>query len=86
MVIKIISIGNKLNKWESQAIDSYLKQLSKNLKVDFINLKGQQNPNLSTKEVIEKESKLINNKLSDKDYVIAWDIKGEQISSEGLVN
>ena len=84
MVIKIISIGNKLNKWESQAIDSYLKQLSKNVKVDFINLKGQQNPNLSTKEVIDKESKLINNKLSDKDYVIAWDIKGEQISSEGF--
>lgn len=82
MVIKIISIGNRLNKWESQAIDYYVKQLSKNIRVDFINLKSQQNPNYSTKEVIDKESKLINDKVSDKDYLIAWDRRGEQITSK----
>ena len=82
MIIKIISIGNKLNKRESEAIDFYLKQLPKNIKVDFVDLKSQQNPNYSIKEVVKKESQLINSKISDKDFVIAWDSNGEQISSE----
>ena len=84
MIIKIISIGNKLNKWESETIDFYLKQLPKNIKVDFVDLKSQQNPNYSIKEVIKKESQLINSKISDKDFVIAWDSNGEQISSEAF--
>ena len=84
MIIKIISIGNKLNKWESDTIDFYLKQLPKNIKVDFVDLKSQQNPNYSIKEVIKKESQLINSKISDKDFVIAWDSSGEQISSEAF--
>ena len=84
MIIKIISIGNKLNKWESETIDFYLKQLPKNIKVDFVDLKSQQNPNYSIKEVIKKESQLINSKISDKDFVIAWDSSGEQISSKAF--
>ena len=84
MIIKIISIGNKLNKWESDTIDFYLKQLPKNIKVDFVDLKSQQNPNYSIKEIIKKESQLINSKISDKDFVIAWDSSGEQISSEAF--
>ena len=84
MIIKIISIGNKLNKWESETIDFYLKQLPKNIKVDFLDLKSQQNPNYSIKEVVKKESQLINSKISDKDFVIAWDSSGEQISSKAF--
>ena len=84
MIIKIISIGNKLNKWESETIDFYLKQLPKNIKVDFVDLKSQQNPNYSIKEVIKKESQLINSKISDKDFVIAWDSSGEQVSSKAF--
>ena len=56
MIIRIISIGNKLNSWELDSINYYLKQLPKNLKIDFINLKSQQNPNYSESEVISKES------------------------------
>ena len=84
MIIKIISIGNKLNKRESEAIDFYLKQLPKNIKVDFVDLKSQQNPNYSIKEVVKKESQLINSKISDKDFVIAWVSSGEQISSKAF--
>ena len=54
MIIKIVSIGNKLNKWESDTINFYLKQLPKNIRVNFVDLKSQQNPNYSNKEVIEK--------------------------------
>ena len=84
MIIKIVSIGNKLNKWESETINFYLKQLPKNIKVNFVDLKSQQNPNYSNKEVIKKEARLINSKISDKDYVIACDSSGKQISSEAF--
>jgi 23S rRNA pseudoU1915 N3-methylase RlmH len=55
MIIKIISIGNKLNTWEQDSINFYLKQLPKNLKIEFVNLKSHQNPNYSESEVIKKE-------------------------------
>ena len=45
MKIKIINVGNKLNKWESDGIGYYQKQLPKNIKISFINLNGQPNPN-----------------------------------------
>ena len=37
MKIKIINVGNKLNKWESDGICYYQKQLPKNIKISFIN-------------------------------------------------
>ena len=64
MKIKIINVGNKLNKWESDGIGYYQKQLPKNIKISFINLKGQQNPNLSKKEILQKEGKQVLSKLS----------------------
>ena len=82
MIIRIISIGNKLNSWELDSINYYLKQLPKNLKIDFINLKSQQNPNYSESEVISKESKLIMSKISMDDFVVAFDINGDQMSSK----
>ena len=82
MIIKIISIGNKLNTWEQDSINFYLKQLPKNLKIKFINLKSHQNPNYSESEVIKKESQLIMSKLSKDDFIIAFDMNGDQICSK----
>ena len=70
MIIKIISIGNKLNTWEQDSINFYLKQLPKNLKIEFVNLKSHQNPNYSESEVIKKESQLIMSKLSKDDFIL----------------
>ena len=40
MIIKIISIGNKLNTWEQDSINFHLKQLPKNINtkedLDFV--------------------------------------------------
>ena len=86
MTIKIISIGNKLNSWESESIDYYKKQLPKNLSLDFINLKSLQNPKLSKEEVIKKESELLLSKITKSDFIVSWDIKGDEISSEEFSN
>ena len=86
MTIKIISIGNKLNSWESESIDYYKKQLPKNLSLDFINLKSLQNPKLSKEEVIKKESELLLSRINKSDFIVSWDIEGDEISSEGFSN
>ena len=86
MTIKIISIGNKLNSWESESIYYYKKQLPKNLSIDFINLKSLQNPKLSKEEVIKKESELLLTRITKADFIVSWDINGDEISSEGFSN
>ena len=86
MIIKIFTIGNKLNQWESEGIEFYTKQLPKNLEVEFINLKSQQNKSYSTNEVIEKESNTIMSKIPKHEYIVAWDSNGEKITSESFAN
>ena len=86
MLIKIISIGNKLNLWQSQGIEFYTKQLPKNLAIEFIDLKSQQNPNYSIEEIIQKESSLILSKISKNDYVVSWDSSGESVTSKNFSN
>ena len=81
MLIKIISIGNKLNSWESESIQHYKKQMPKNFKIDFINLKSQQNPKYSKKEVIKKESELLISKILENEFVVACDSMGELADS-----
>ena len=84
MNLTIISVGNKPNKWESEGINYYLKQLKNNARIDFINIKGQQNPKRSTEEVLKLEADLIANKIPSDSYVILCDMKGEMMSSRGL--
>ncbi len=86
MRIKIISIGKKIRSWEKESIEYYLKQLPKNFSIDLINIGGLQHPKISKKEIIEKESKLLMEKISKEDYVVAWDSFGEKINSETLAS
>ncbi len=82
MNIKIISIGNKPNKWELEGEKHYIKQLPKNINVNYLHIKGQQHPNMSKKEILQKESDLILSKISEKDYIVSWDVRGKSFDSE----
>ena len=86
MLIRVISVGNKPNQWESKGIEFYIKQLPKNLSIDFINLKSQQNPNFNLNEVLDRESSLILSKISKNDFVISWDLDGDYIDSKDFSN
>ena len=86
MLIRVISVGNKPNQWESRGIEFYIKQLPKNLSIVFINLKSQQNPNLTLNEVLDRESSLILSKISKNDFVISWDLDGNNIGSKDFSN
>ena len=82
MNIKIITIGNKPNKWELEGEKHYIKQLPKNINVNYLHIKGQQHPNMSKKEILQKESDLILSKISERDYIVSWDVRGKSFDSE----
>ena len=84
MNIKIISVGNKPNRWELEGEEYYIKQLPKNINVNYLHIKGQQHPNMSKKEILQKESDHVLSKISEKDYIISWDKRGQNINSENL--
>ena len=84
MNLTVISVGNKPNKWELEGINHYLKQLKNNMQIDFVNIKGQQNPKRSTEEVLKLEADLISDKIPSDSYLILCDMKGEKMSSRGL--
>ena len=81
MNLSIISVGNKPNKWELEGISHYLKQLNNQVKIDFINIKGQQNPKRSIEEVIKLEAHLILKKIPSDSFLIICDMAGDKVSS-----
>ena len=80
MNLSIISVGNKPNKWELEGINHYLKQLKNNVQIDFIHIKGQQNPKRSKAEVLKLEADLISQKIPSNSLFLC-DIAGENYSS-----
>ena len=86
MNIKVISIGNKSNSWELDGIEFYKKQLPRNLRVEFINIKSQQDSKSTRQEIIEAESNKIISKIKKNPYIVAWDKCGDQKSSRDFSN
>ena len=70
MNVFIISVGNKLNQWEHDGIDYYTKQISNQLVINFIDIKGQQHPKRSLNEVLKLESEQILKKIPKDSYIV----------------
>jgi 23S rRNA (pseudouridine1915-N3)-methyltransferase len=82
MNIRIIQLGKDKDAWLSEAIKEYTKRLSPFCKLEIMQL-----PDVSIKtagsaeKVIAKESKLIEARLDNDDYVILLNEKGEEKTS-----
>ncbi len=90
MNIKIIAIGGIKEKYLSDAIAEYQKRLRQFAKTEIFSLQHEKAPqNLSDAlmtKIKQTEGKRILDKISDSDFVIALDIKGKSLSSEGLAS
>ena len=80
-MIRIICVGKIKESFFREAIDEYKKRLSKYTKLEIIELDDL---SMDKTTEIEKESKNIISKLSNKDYNILMDIKGNNLSSIDL--
>lgn len=78
-MIKIICVGKIKEKFYRDAIEEYLKRLSKYEKVEIIECKDYSD--LSINEILLKEKNEIEKYINSKDYVITMEIEGKNISS-----
>lgn len=81
-MIKIICIGKIKERYMVDAINDYLKRLSKYTKMEIIELPNYNSDNID--EVLTHEKDLMLKYIKDKDYVITLEIEGKQLTSVEL--
>ncbi|MCC5909415.1 MAG: 23S rRNA (pseudouridine(1915)-N(3))-methyltransferase RlmH [Clostridiaceae bacterium] len=90
MNITIISVGKLKEKYLKQGIDEYTKRLSRYCKLNTIEVPDEKAPeNLSATEmeiIKGKEGENILKHIKEGTHVIALDLKGKMLSSEGLAD
>ena len=81
MKLEVISISNKLTKWEDETLKFYLKQISSFANITIQNIKPAQGRNLSIREIQTNEEKNISKRIKPDSLVISFDRKGRQLDS-----
>ncbi len=78
-MIKIITVGSIKEKYLKDAIEEYIKRISKytNIKIIEVKDEGLVEPN---KSLILEEEKILKH-INDKDYIITLEIEGKELSS-----
>ncbi len=83
-MIKIICIGKIKEKYMLDAINDYLKRLSKYTKIEIIELPNYNSDNIL--DILIHEKELILKNIKEKDYIITLEIEGKQIDSVSFAN
>lgn len=79
-MIKILCVGKIKEKFFKEAIDEYLKRISKYSKIQIIEVNDV---DLNNKDLnLEKERDNLLKYVSEKDYIVTLEIEGKQMSSE----
>ena len=80
-MIKIITVGKIKEKYYTDAVNEYLKRLSKYTKIDLIEVKDE---DFDIPKTLLKEKESILKYIDDKDYIITLEIEGEELDSVSL--
>lgn len=90
MRIQIICIGKLKEKYWSDAVNEYMKRLSKYCDIEILELKESKLPDKASAAqeamVIEEEGKTILKHIKDNSYVITLEILGKNLTSEELAS
>ena len=82
-MIKIITVGKLKEKYFSDAVNEYLKRLSKYTKINLIEVPDE---DYDVKKTLLKEKENILKYISDKEYIITLEIEGKELTSIELSN
>ena len=77
-MIKIVCVGKIKENYLKDAIDEYIKRLSKYTRIEIIEL---QDMNYDIKKTLETEKNNIINHIKSNDYNILLDINGKELNS-----
>ena len=78
-MIKILCVGKIKEKFYNDAINEYLKRLSKYTKIEIIEVPDVFEKNVEN--IKKKEKELLLKYISEKDYVITLEIEGKNLDS-----
>ncbi len=81
-MIKIICVGKIKEKFYREAIEEYVKRLTKYTKLEIIEVNDVDFDNKDI--VLDKEKENILKNLNDKDYIITLEIEGKEMTSIDL--
>ena len=83
-MIKIICVGKIKEKFYTEAINEYLKRLSKYTKINVIEVNDDNSDDVS--KVLNNEKEQINKNIKSNDYIIVLDIDGIMVDSIEFAN
>lgn len=87
MKVKVIAVGTKMPKWVDEGIKEYTKRLPRDFVVDFYEVPlGNRSKGADLKKAIQTESKGMLEAVSERDWVIALEVKGKVWSTENLAD
>ncbi len=88
MKITILCVGKIKERFYKDAVDEYLKRLSRYCNMEIIELPDEKTPDKAPEsvctEIKDKEGERILSKIKDGSYVITLEIEGAKITSEKL--
>ena len=82
--IKLVTVGTLKEKFLKDAINEYLKRLSRFAKVEIVELEESKIQSKSEEQIKKEEGERILKRIKESDYLILLDLKGEMLSSEEL--
>ena len=84
MKIKLLAVGTKMPNWVDSGFKEYAKRMPSELKVELIeipvNVRGR-NP---SSEPMQNQGRAILKSIHEYDFVVALDVLGKPLSTEGL--
>ncbi|KGH62056.1 rRNA methyltransferase [Oenococcus oeni S13] len=88
--IRILVVGKIKEKYFRNALDEYLKRLSRFTKIEIIEVKDEATPEKASKsenlEILQTEGGRLLDKINNRDFVIALAIEGKLITSPDLAD
>ena len=78
-MIKILCVGKLKEKYWKDACEEYLKRLTKYVQVELVEVMDEKIDD--EKIALQKEKERLEKRLNLKDYIIALEIEGEELSS-----
>ncbi len=90
MTLRIVCCGRLKEAFFREALDEYIKRLSRYAKVEIIEVKDEKTPDRASKAeaalILEKEGGRLLSGIRDGDYVCALAIEGKEYSSEAFAS
>lgn len=85
MKIKILAVGTKMPAWVQEGVNSYLKRLPRDVKIEFFEIPlGNRSKNADLNKAIKQETDQILAHIDSRDMVVALEVKGRNWSTEQL--